>query len=111
MNLFGLVNIWADLEEMRAECRISEEMAQHAMIDVARLADELRMEQDVASLLERERKVTEAQVKDAHTCCDKADRNTLKGGKQAVNKMESCICELESEMESDLRRFGNSQRS
>ena len=89
---------------------MSEEKAQRAMIDAARLADELRMEQDVAGQLERERKVTEAQVKDANTRCDEAEMNALKGGKKAVNKMESCIRELESEMEVESRRFAYSQR-
>ena len=90
---------------------MSEEKAQRAMIDAARLADELRMEQDVAGQLERERKVTEAQVKDANTRCDEAEMNALKGGKKAVNKMESRIRELESEMEAESRRFGDSQKN
>ena len=41
---------------------MSEEKAQRAMVDAARLADELRMEQDAAVQLERDRKVVEAQV-------------------------------------------------
>ena len=43
---------------------MSEEKAQRAMVDAARLADELRMEQDAAVQLERDRKVVEAQVRD-----------------------------------------------
>merc|ERR1712233_207265 len=35
-----------DLDEMTAEAHLSEEKAQRAMIDAARLADELRMEQE-----------------------------------------------------------------
>ena len=52
----------ADLDEMSSESRMSEEKAQRAMVDAARLADELRMEQDAAVQLERDRKVVEAQV-------------------------------------------------
>merc|ERR1712218_715451 len=87
----------ADLDEMSSESRMSEEKAQRALVDAARLADELRMEQDTAVQLERDRKVVEAQVKDAHARCDEAELNALKGGKKAVNKMESRIRELESE--------------
>ena len=48
---------------MSSESRMSEEKAQRAMVDAARLADELRMEQDAAVQLERDRKVVEAQVR------------------------------------------------
>merc|ERR1712147_339881 len=37
-----------DLDEMATEAALSEEKAQRAMIDAARLADELRGEQDLA---------------------------------------------------------------
>jgi len=58
---------------MAAEARMSEEKAQRVMINAARLADKLGMEQDVAGELERERKVTKSQVKDAHTRCERAE--------------------------------------
>jgi chromosome segregation ATPase len=51
-----------DLDEMVGEASMSEEKAQRAMIDAARLADELRTEQDTAMLLERDKKLLEAQV-------------------------------------------------
>merc|ERR1719208_395598 len=60
----------ADLDEMCNEAKMSEEKAARAMIDAARLADELRAEQDLAAALERERKVLEAQVKDIQSRCD-----------------------------------------
>ena len=37
-----------DLDEMSSEASLSEEKAQKAMIDAARLADELRAEQEAA---------------------------------------------------------------
>jgi uncharacterized protein YlxW (UPF0749 family) len=54
-----------DLDEMASEAKLSEEKAQRAMIDAARLADELRGEQEAAQLLERDRRLLEAQVKDS----------------------------------------------
>merc|ERR1712127_1062265 len=101
----------ADLDEMSSEARMSEERAQRAMVDAARLAEELRLEQDTASNLERERKVVETMVKDAHTRCDETEMNALKGGKKAVNKMESRIRELESELEAESRRLGDAQKN
>ena len=61
------------------EAALSEEKAQRAMIDAARLADELRSEQDVAQTLERERKLLEAQAKDMQVRVDEAQTNALKG--------------------------------
>ena len=46
--LTDLVNVQADLNKMVAEAGISKEKAQRAMIDSARQADKLRMEQYVA---------------------------------------------------------------
>ena len=60
---------------MANEARMSEEKAARSMIDAARLAEELRAEQDLASLLERDRKVGEAQVKDVQACVDEAEMN------------------------------------
>merc|ERR1719402_1208925 len=59
-----------DLDEMTAEAHLSEEKAQRAMIDAARLADELRQEQELAMNLERDKKLLEAQVKDAQNRVD-----------------------------------------
>ena len=51
------------MDEMTHEAHMAEERAQKAMIDAARLADELRVEQDTAMLYERDRKLLKAQVK------------------------------------------------
>merc|ERR1719230_24120 len=101
----------ADLDEMASEAKISEEKAARSMVDAARLAEELRVEQDTASVLERERKVLEAQVKDLQSRCDEAEMNALKGGKKAMHKMESRIRELESEMDAECRRMGDAQKN
>merc|ERR1719145_45422 len=93
-----------DLDEMSHECKLSEERAGKAMIDAARLADELRAEQEVSMAFERDRKLLEAQVKDLLMRCDEAETNALKGGKKAITKMETRIRELESEMDAENRR-------
>ena len=100
-----------DLDEMAAEAALSEEKAQRAMVDAARLADELRQEQDVAMALERDKKLLEAQVKDAQNRCDEAEQNALKGGKKAMAKMETRIRELESEMDAENRRCSDAQKN
>merc|ERR1712226_897233 len=99
-----------DLDEMMGEAHMSEEKAQRAMVDAARLADELRAEQEVAMMLERDKKLLEAQVKDAQSRLDEAEQNALKGGKKAMAKMDTRIRELESEMDAESRRCSDAQK-
>merc|ERR1712117_945707 len=100
-----------DLDEMVAEAGMSEDKAQRAMVDAARLADELRQEQELAMTLERDKKLLEAQVKDAQNRVDEAEQNALKGGKKAMAKMETRIRELESEMDAENRRCTDAQKN
>merc|ERR1712029_71036 len=98
-------------DEMCNEAKMSEEKAARAMIDAARLADELRSEQDMAMSLERDRKLMEAQCKDAQTRADEAEVNAPKGGKKAMMKMETRIRELESEIDAENRRLGDGSKN
>merc|ERR1719430_223710 len=81
------------------------------MIDAARLADELRTEQETSQALERDRKFLECQIKDLHSKLDEAEQNALKGGKKAMNKMETRIRELESELDAENRRMADAQKN
>ena len=92
---------------MANEAHISEEKAKKAMVDAARLADELRGEQDIAQLYEKDRKLLECQIKDIQQRLDDSETNALKGGKKAMNKMDTRIRELESELDAENRRFGD----
>merc|ERR1719343_520154 len=84
-----------DLDEMSNEAKLSEDKAARAMVDAARLADELRSEQELAMALEKDKKLLEAEV------------NALKGGRKAMIKMETRIRELESELDAENRRNGD----
>ena len=95
---------------MASEAGLSEDKAQKAMIDAARLADELRGEQEMAMGLERDRKLLEAQVKDLQARLDDAEQNALKGGKKAMGKMDTRIRELESELDAENRRMADAQK-
>ena len=81
------------------------------MIDAARLADELRSEQELAQSLEREKRLLEAQVKDMQARVDEAQTNALKGGKKAMTRMDTRIRELESEMDAENRRCGDASKN
>merc|ERR1712214_202246 len=101
----------ADLDEMSSEARLCEDKSSKAMIDAARLADELRSEQDQAQSLERSRRLSEAQIKDMQGKLDEAETTALKGGKKAMNKMETRIRELESELEAESRRQADAAKN
>merc|ERR1739838_1255858 len=96
-----------DFDEMANEAKLSEDKAARAMVDAARLADELRCEQDLAMNLEKDKKLLEAQCKDAGARADEAEVNALKGGRKAMIKMETRIRELESELDAETRRNGD----
>merc|ERR1712179_71435 len=98
-------------DEMSGEAALSEDKAKKAMVDAARLAEELRGEQDLAAGFERDRKLFECQVKDCATRLDDAEANALKGGKKAMNKMETRIRELESEVDAEARRCGDAHKN
>merc|ERR1712020_196189 len=100
-----------DLDEMASEAHLSDEKAKKAMVDAARLAEELRSEQDVAQSFERDRKLLDCQVKDVQARLDDSESNALKCGKKAVNKMETRIRELASEVDAENRRLADAQKN
>merc|ERR1711913_90427 len=106
-----LQTIHGDLDEMGNELGLSDDKAKKAMVDAAHLADELRQEQELAQTFEKDRKLLECQAKDMQQRLDEAETNALKGGKKAMNKMETRIRELESELDAENRRFGDSQKN
>merc|ERR1712228_676448 len=106
-----LQTIHGDMDEMGSELGLSEEKAKKAMVDAARLAEELRAEQEVAQQFEKDRKLLEAQTKDTQARLDDAEANALKGGKKAMNKMETRIRELQSELDAESRRFADAAKN
>ena len=99
------------MDEMVCEASLSEEKCKKAMVDAARLADELRNEQELAQCYEKDRKIFECQVKELQVKLDESESNALKGGKKAMNKMETRIRELESEVDAEHRRMADSLKS
>ena len=100
-----------ELEEMLIETRVSEEKAKKAMIDAARLADELRNEQERAQFLERDRKALDYQVKDMQTKVDECEQAAIKGGRKVVQRLEQKIRELETQLDDEQRRLVEGQKN
>merc|ERR1712088_756624 len=101
----------ADLEEMLNETRIAEDKAKKAMIDAARLADELRTEQENAQHCEKDRRSLEGQVKDLQVKLDEAEQQAAKGGRKVTSRLEQKIKDLESHFDDEQRRLVEAQKA
>jgi chromosome segregation ATPase len=100
-----------EVDETLSELRVSEENSKKAMSDAARLAEELRQEQEHSSNLERQRKSLENQLKDMQNRLDEAEAAALKGGKKVIAKLEIRIRELETEIDNETRRHSEAQKN
>ncbi|XP_065215430.1 myosin heavy chain, muscle isoform X24 [Planococcus citri] len=106
-----LQTLHSDLDELLNEAKNSEEKAKKAMVDAARLADELRAEQDHAQTQEKLRKALETQIKELQIRLDEAENNALKGGKKAIQKLEQRVRDLENELDGEQRRHADAQKN
>lgn len=80
-------------------------------MDAAKLAEELRYEQDHSAMLERERKELEAKAHDIQVQTDDAEQNAIKWGRKMVAKLEGRVKELEGELDSEQRRLGDATKN
>nr|ASF79341.1 myosin heavy chain [Palaemon carinicauda]ASU54247.1 myosin heavy chain [Palaemon carinicauda] len=101
----------ADLDEMLNEAKNSEEKAKKAMVDAARLADELRAEQEHAQTQEKMRKGLEVTVKELQVRLEENESNAQKTGKKALSKLEARITELEAQLDDESRRHSDAQKN
>ncbi len=88
----------AEIDDMLHQAKNSEEKAKKAMIDAARLADELRAEQEHASSQESAKRAIEGQLAELEHRLVEANENAARGGRNAMAKLESRIRELEIEL-------------
>merc|ERR1712142_1376267 len=98
-----LTALHADLDEMLNEAKNSEEKAKKAMVDAARLADELRAEQEHAQNQEKMRKSLEVQVKELEVRLEEVEANATKLAKKTIAKLESRVGELEANLDNETR--------
>merc|ERR1712113_1210980 len=88
----------AEIDDMLSQAKNSEEKAKKAMADAARLADELRSEQDHAGSQEKSKRALESQIMELEQRLAEANEVAAKGGRNAMAKLESRIRELEIEL-------------
>merc|ERR1711973_307828 len=88
----------AEIDDMLAQAKNSEEKSKRAMVDAARLADELRSEQDHANAEARGKRALDSQLGELENRLADAEAAAMKGGKNAMSKLEMKIRELEMEL-------------
>merc|ERR1719273_905182 len=97
----------AEIDDMLHQAKSSEEKAKKAMVDAARLADELRSEQEHSSSQEKAKRALETQIAELEQRLAEANEVAAKGGRNAMAKLESRIRELEIELGSLQSKTGD----
>merc|ERR1712234_23892 len=90
--------IQAEVDAMLQAAKNAEEKSKKAMVDAARLADELRAEQDHATYMGAAKNSLGNQLGELEGRLADAENAAMKGGKAAMAKMEMRIRELETEL-------------
>merc|ERR1719167_1125403 len=103
--------IQAEIDAMLGAAKNAEEKSKKAMVDAARLADELRAEQDHATGQAAAKKSLETQFGDLECRLSDAEAAAMKGGKAAMAKLEMRIRELEGELSSVQSRTSESMKA
>merc|ERR1712029_489951 len=101
----------AEIDDMLHQAKNSEEKAKKAMVDAARLADELRAEQEHSSSQEKAKRALETQIAEIKLRLGEANDAASKGGRNAMAKLENRIRELEMELGSTQAKTGETFKS
>merc|ERR1711937_548154 len=81
--------VQAEIDAMLGAAKTAEEKSKKAMVDAARLADELRAEQDHATSLAASKNSMNNQFGDLEARLADAETAAAKGGKAAMAKLEA----------------------
>merc|ERR1711887_116293 len=88
----------AEIDAMLQAAKNAEEKSKHAMVDAARLADELRAEQDHTNSESRAKRALETQLGEMESRLADAEDAAIRNGKAAMSKLEMRVRELEVEL-------------
>merc|ERR1711956_28134 len=85
----------AEIDDLLHQAKNFEEKSKKAMVDAARLADELRAEQEHSNVQEKTKRSLESQIIELEQRLNEASDIAAKSGRNAMAKLESRIRELE----------------
>merc|ERR1739844_846386 len=106
-----LHTLQAEIDAMLGSAKNAEEKSKKAMVDAARLADELRAEQDHASAQASSKQSLNNQLGQLEGRLADAENAAAKGGKAAMAKLENKIRELEAELAGTQARTGEAGKA
>merc|ERR1711971_752910 len=101
----------AEIDDALQGAKNSEDKSKRAMVDAARLADELRAEQDHVQAESRAKRSLDTQLGELENRLADAEAAAAKGGKTAMAKLEMKIRELELELGSVQTRTADSYKA
>merc|ERR1711992_180116 len=101
----------AEIDDMLRGAKGSEDKAKKEMVDAARLADELRAEQDHCAVQEKAKRALTSQLGELEGRLADANEAAAKGGRNAMAKLESRIRELEIELGSVQSKTSDTYKS
>merc|ERR1719197_1014966 len=101
----------AEVDGMLVAAKNAEDKAKKAMVDAARLADELRAEQEHVSSLSTGKNSLSNALGELEGRLADSENAALKGGKAAMSKMEGKIRELEAELAATQSRTGEATKA
>merc|ERR1711936_369930 len=101
----------AEIDDSLAQAKGSEEKSKRAMVDAARLADELRAEQDHTAALGKGKSALTATMGELELNLAQANEVAAKGGRSAMAKLENRIHELEIELGAISAKTGETMKA
>merc|ERR1712121_339618 len=106
-----LHTLHADLDEMLSESKHSEEKAKKAMVDAARLADELRTEHEHYQSYYKLYQNLEVSYKELYAKYEENYANITKSGKDAYAKLELKVKELENSLSDETNKYADCMKN
>merc|ERR1712051_209780 len=107
----ALHTMQAEIDDLLHQAKNSEEKAKKAMVDAARLADELRSEQDHTTSLTQGKRALETSLGELENRLADANDAAMRGGRSAMAKLESRIRELEIELGNVQSKTGENMKA
>merc|ERR1712150_452508 len=107
----ALHTMQAEIDDLLHQAKNSEEKAKKAMVDAARLADELRSEQDHTTSLTQGKRALETSLGELENRLADANDAAMGGGRSAMAKLETRIRELEIELGNVQAKTGENMKA
>uniref|UniRef100_A0AC35UID6 Myosin motor domain-containing protein n=1 Tax=Rhabditophanes sp. KR3021 TaxID=114890 RepID=A0AC35UID6_9BILA len=102
-----LTMLGADYSEAQNEVLNAEDRCKKASFEAAKLAEDLKQQQDRSNQIDRHRKILEIQVKEMASKIDEVEMALTKANQKAITKLEARLKEIELTLELEQRRHSD----